>query len=126
MSKLQIIGKKEKIHASELRLNMEVFHENIYHGRELMTVVGIRETSVELRGDYSGGTNPSMSDEWYPIDGIFRLIKVCDQHVKYGSCPLPNIHCSFPNCEPSLSSWGHYVKGKLINEVVLINQNLEL
>lgn len=47
--------KKEEVLNPEL--GMQVFHENIYNGKELMEVVGIRETEVELEGDYSGGTH---------------------------------------------------------------------
>jgi len=116
-----IVAKKEPItNSSLLHLSMHVFHEKIYGGRELMTVVGIRKDQVELRGDYSGGTNPSVTDGWHPIEGTFRLRKVCEEHLKNdGNCPLPNIHCGYPNCEPYLSNWGHYVEGKLTDEVVL-------
>ena|ERR1017187_1326871 len=81
-------------------LGMMVFHETLYHGKELMKVVGIRETQVELEGDYSGGTHLVCQKDWLPIKGLFRLRKVCEQNEKFGTCQLPNVHCGYPNCEP--------------------------
>ncbi len=54
-------------------LGMKVFHKGIYNGKELMTVVGIRYTEVELEGDYSGGTHNVKQTSWLPIEGLFRL-----------------------------------------------------
>ena len=63
--------KKEQLQKPEL--GMEVFHEKIYDGKECMTIVGIRSDTVELEGDYSGGTHNVTQKEWYPIKGLFRL-----------------------------------------------------
>jgi len=54
-------------------LGMEVYHEDIYHGKEKLKVVGIRETEVELEGDLSGGTHNMNQKCWMPIKGLFRL-----------------------------------------------------
>ena len=96
-------------------LGMKVFHETIYNGKECMRVVGIRFTEVELEGDYSGGTHPSVSSSWMTITGLFRLRKVCNQVEKYGSCQLNNIQCNYPACEPYLESDHHYENGLKIN-----------
>ena len=48
----------------ELKLGMEVYHEDIYHGRECMKIVGLREHTVELEGDYSGGTHAVCQKGW--------------------------------------------------------------
>ncbi len=82
------------------KLDMEVFHKEIYDGNELMKVVGIRKKEVELEGDYSGGTHKVSQKSWLPIKGLFRLRKVCEHHENGASCPLPNVHCGYPNCEP--------------------------
>lgn len=104
--------KKETV--TEPQLGMKVFHEELYHGKELMEVVGIRKTEVELEGDWSGGTHPfevAYKDKsWMPIKGLFRLRKVCEQHEKFGTCQLPNVHCGYPDCEPYLSSDHHFDK----------------
>lgn len=42
-------------------LGMMVFHDKIYEGKEPMKVVGIRETELELEGDYSGGTRTTSN-----------------------------------------------------------------
>jgi len=105
--------KREPLQKPEL--GMEVFHEKIYDGNECMTIIGIRETEVELEGDYSGGTHPATQKDWLPIEGLFRLRKVCNQIVQHGSCPLHNIHCSYPDCEPYLTSDHHYENGVKID-----------
>ena len=89
--------KREPVTKPEL--GMRVFHEKIYKGEEAMKVVGIREHQVELEGDYSGGTHNVLQKDWLPIEGLFRLRKVCEQHQKFGTCMLPNVHCSYPDCE---------------------------
>lgn len=114
----QIIAKKEPVIKPEL--NMDVFHDSIYGGKELMKVVGIRDKQVELRGDYSGGTNNIIENSWLPIDGTFRIRKVCAEQLNSpNGCQLHNIHWGFPKCEPYLSNWGHYVEGKLTDVVVI-------
>jgi len=90
--------KKEPVVVPELK--MKVYHENIYDGKELMTIVGIRETEVELQGDFSGGTHNVIQHSWFPIYGLFRLRKICPEHQKPEGCQLPNVHCGYPNCEP--------------------------
>lgn len=90
--------KKEPVHFPELK--MKVYHESIYNGKELMTIVGIREHEVELQGDFSGGTHNVIEKDWLPLQGLFRLRKVCPEHEKPEGCQLPNVHCGYPNCEP--------------------------
>ena len=101
--------RKEQVTKPEI--GMSVFHELIYHGKEYMKVVGIREKEVELEGDYSGGTHNVCQKEWFPIEGLFRLRKVCSNHQDGKTCPLPNVHCTYPDCEPYLSSDHHYENG---------------
>ena len=81
----------KKVQVIKPELGMEVYHEKIHDGKERMTIVGIRATEVELEGDWSG---------WISINGLFRLRKVCEQHQKFGTCTLPNVHCGYPDCEP--------------------------
>lgn len=97
------------------KLGMQVFHETIYGGNECMKVVGIRQDEVELEGDYSGGTHNVIQKSWLPIKGLFRLRQVCNQIVEHGHCPLHNIHCGYPDCEPYLTSDHHYENGVRIN-----------
>lgn len=47
-----------------------MFHATVYQAREPLTVVGIREHEVELKGDYSGGTHPVEGTCWLPIKGL--------------------------------------------------------
>lgn len=81
-------------------LGMKVFHEKIYNGQEMMEVVGIRKTEVELEGDFSGGTNPLAQKSWMPLSGLFRLVKVCPEYEKHGTCTLNSLQCSLPACRP--------------------------
>ena len=86
-------------------LGLVVFHEDIYNGNESMKIVGIRESTIELEGDYSGGTHAVTQRDWMPMKGAFRLRKVCEQHEKFGTCTLPNVHCGYPDCEPYVTSY---------------------
>lgn len=93
-------------------LGMQAFHEKIYDGNECMKIVGIRSDEVELEGDYSGGSTHNVTQkDWLPIKGLFRLRKICGQIVEHGSCPLHNVHCGYPDCEPYLTSDHHYENG---------------
>lgn len=56
----------------EVKIGDKVFHSKIYDGRELMEVVGIRKDSVELQGDYSGGTHNVCQVSWMPKKGIIK------------------------------------------------------
>lgn len=56
--------------------NMEIqigdfgYHSDIYHGKELMEVVGLRRDTIELQGDYSGGTHNVCQKDWLPRLGF--------------------------------------------------------
>lgn len=56
----------------ELKLRHLVYHQQIYNGKEPMKIVGVRETEVELEGDYSGGTHNVRQSSWMPIKGIIK------------------------------------------------------
>ena len=84
---------------SSPELDMVVYHEDIYGGKEKMKIVGIRKTEVELEGDYSGGTQAVAQKSWMPRAGCIRYRRTCTSKVG-GSCPLPNVHCGYPDCEP--------------------------
>lgn len=93
---------KEKV--VQPQLGMIVFHQEIYHGNERMEIVGLRKTEVELLGDFSGGADIICKD-WFPIDGLFRLKKICVNRAQPGGCQLRNVYCNYPDCE-------HYVLTK--------------
>jgi hypothetical protein len=57
----------------DLRIGMQVYHRFIYNYCEPMVIVGIKEGKVELEGDYSGGTYPSKSKSWYPVNGLSNI-----------------------------------------------------
>ena len=60
---------------SQLKFDMEVYHQDIYCGNEALTVVGIRKDQVELKGDYSGvGLDNSCG--WLPLNGVLLYNKV--------------------------------------------------
>ena len=72
-----------------LSIGQKVYHKDIYDGKELMEVVGIRKTQVELEGDYSGGTHNVCQKDWVSIEGII-LQSSC-------SCDKGIINC--PGCK---------------------------
>ena len=53
-------------------LGETVYHEDVYWGREPFKVVGIRESELELQGDWSGGTHNVSQKGWMPVEGILR------------------------------------------------------
>lgn len=60
----------------QLNFDMTVYHTKVYKGNEPLKVVGIRKDSVELEGDYSGGTHGVCQRGWLPLDGV--LIKIAE------------------------------------------------
>ena len=60
-----------------LHIGQRVYHSNVYNGRELMEIVGIRKNQVELKGDYSGGTNNVCQSDWETIEGVITY----EQHI---------------------------------------------
>ena len=84
-----------------IELGKKVYHEAIYNGKELMEIVGIRKTEVELEGDYSGGTHNVTQSSWMPIDGLIDPDKIVCPNKIDGHCPLHNLHCGYPDCEIS-------------------------
>lgn len=54
----------------QLEFDMMVYHTQIYDGNQAMKVIGIRKDSVELEGDYSGGTHNVCQRDWLPLDGV--------------------------------------------------------
>lgn len=57
----------------EFKIGETVYHRDIYDHKEPLKVVGIRETELELEGDYSGGTNNIIAKQWLPIKGVSRV-----------------------------------------------------
>lgn len=78
----------------DLFIGQKVYHKEIYDGKELMTVVGIREIEVELEGDYSGGTHNVCQKDWLPIDGVIETNKCCAKGFRLGyTCPFNYMGC---------------------------------
>lgn len=83
----------------EIYLGKKVYHQEIYNGKEIMEIVGIRKDTVELAGDYSGGTHNVFQKDWISIEGLIDANwKPCPNKID-GSCPLHNLHCAYPDCE---------------------------
>jgi len=60
------------------KIGQFVYHRDVYDHREPLRIVGIRETELELEGDYSGGTHGVSQKQWMPIKGVSRI-----KHHKY-------------------------------------------
>jgi hypothetical protein len=81
-------------------IGKKVYHNEIYNGKELMEIVGIRKDTVELEGDYSGGTHNVCQKDWMPVEGLIDANwKRCENKDESGNCPLHNIYCGYPDCE---------------------------
>ena len=61
---------------NQLQFDMIVYHQKVYDGKEALKVVGIRKDSVELYGDFSGGTNGTYGSSWFPLDGTLIADKI--------------------------------------------------
>lgn len=51
-----------------IKIGDKVTHESVYNHKEILTVIGVRKDSLELEGDYSGGTNNTIQSSWLPLD----------------------------------------------------------
>ena len=58
---------------TELKIGQTVYHRDIYNHREPLKIVGLRESEIELEGDYSGGTNNIIGKQWLSIKGVSRV-----------------------------------------------------
>jgi hypothetical protein len=58
---------------TEFKIGQTVYHREIYSHKEPLKIVGIRESELELEGDYSGGTNNIIGKQWMPINGVSRV-----------------------------------------------------
>jgi hypothetical protein len=75
-------------------LNMyPVYVKELYEGREPFKIVGIRQTQVELEGDYSGGTHNAVGVQWFNKDEVFVVKSICDEQLKHNGCQVHNIYC---------------------------------
>lgn len=54
---------------TDLRIGMTVYHRDVYSHKEPLKLIGITETEIKVRGDFSGGTNCIVQDSWLPIKG---------------------------------------------------------
>lgn len=83
--------------AEEYRLGDKVLTEE--YKTEVFTVVGIRETELELNGDWSGGTHNVSQNTWYPVLKCKRidnydeyrnsLVKEYDDRQEKCNCESP-------------------------------------
>jgi hypothetical protein len=51
-------------------IGQKVKHKDLYNGKEVFEVVGIRKDEVELEGDFSGGTHNVVQKAWLPKEGL--------------------------------------------------------
>lgn len=59
----------------KLFIGQEVRHKDVYNGNETLEIVGIRKDTIELEGDFSGGTNSVTQKEWLSIKGLITKNK---------------------------------------------------
>lgn len=58
---------------TDFKIGQIVYHRDVYEHKEPLKIVGIRENTLELEGDYSGGTNNIIGKQWLPITGVSRV-----------------------------------------------------
>lgn len=54
----------------EIFIGQKAKHKDVYNGKEILEVVGIRANEVELEGDFSGGTHAVKQTSWLPKKGL--------------------------------------------------------
>lgn len=55
---------------SDLHIGQTVYHREVYNHREPLTIIGLTEDRVLLKGDFSGGTHNVTQQDWLPIKGL--------------------------------------------------------
>ncbi len=53
----------------DFKLKDKVSNPDVYYGREVFTVVGIRADEIEVGGDWSGGTHAVYQKDWCKAEG---------------------------------------------------------
>jgi hypothetical protein len=69
-----------------------VYVKELYEGREPFKIVGIRQTQVELEGDYSEVHN-AVGTQWFNKEEVFVVKSICDEQLKPNGCQVHNIYC---------------------------------
>lgn len=54
----------------EIYLGQKAKHRDIYDGKEVFEVIGIKAEEVLLKGDFSGGTHKVEQESWVPKNGL--------------------------------------------------------
>ena len=70
-----------------------VYSDKIYNGKEPMKVVGIRQSEIELEGDYSGGIHNVVQKGWEQMNDCFLIQGVCEEQLKPNGCQIHNVNC---------------------------------
>lgn len=85
--------KKQSINGYKVLNMYPVYIKDVYGGREPFKVVGIRETQVELEGDFSGSTHNVCQKDWFDDDKVFVVKTVCEEQLKPNGCQVHNVNC---------------------------------
>lgn len=54
----------------EVYLGQKARHKDLYNGKEVFEIVGIKKNEVLLEGDFSGGTHNVNQESWMPQKGL--------------------------------------------------------
>lgn len=54
----------------EIYLGQKAKHKDLYNGREVFEIVGLKKGEVLLEGDFSGGTHNVKQESWVPRKGL--------------------------------------------------------
>lgn|SRR5690349_4777058 len=70
----------------DLKIGQIVYHRDVYDHGEALKIVGIKETELELEGDFSGGTHNVTQRQWLPLKGTsliyhHKLKRDCRDHA---------------------------------------------
>ena len=85
--------KKQQLYGNKFLNMYPVYIESVYNGREPFKIIGIRESQVELEGDFSGGTHNVIQRDWFDDENVFVVKTVCDEQLKPNGCQIHNVNC---------------------------------
>lgn len=54
----------------EVYLGQKARHKDLYSGKEVFEIVGIKKNEVLLEGDFSGGTHNVNQESWVTKNGL--------------------------------------------------------
>jgi len=102
---------------NSIKIGSKVFHKEVGNGKNLLEVVGIRRTQIELDGDFSDNEKHRYQISWMPIDGILYSESnnaITDEDIEFMQA-----------CNMYPSNSHEFFGNKTINVIKIMTENSE-